>query len=94
MHTMPPKRRVKKTEQLSPSERVITGVLAAVIALVFGSGVWIVINYRLLLRDPLDPWLLPFWPVTVFAGIMGVIGIALGPEKTMDIFERMWKRDD
>jgi len=91
---MPQKSRRKKTEQLSVSERAVTGVLAAVIALVFGSGVWIVINYRLLLRNPLDPWLMPFWPVAVFAGIMGAIGVAIGAEKTMDIFERMWKRDD
>ena len=77
--------RKKKTE-LTVADRIVTAVCGILIALFTGSLVWLVISMR---------WrneAFPYWFVLVFAGIMGLLGFVIGPQKMMDVFERMWRR--
>jgi hypothetical protein len=78
-------RRNRKSD-LTVGDRLVTGICGVLLGLFTGSFIWLIMSMKW--RSPV----FPYWIVLVFAGIMGPLGFVIGPQKMMDMFEKIWRR--
>ena len=74
----------KQKPNLSVGDRLVTGVLGILLGLITGSLIWVIASMR---------WraaAFPYWIVLAFAGVMGPLGFIIGPQRMMDVFEKIW----